>query len=189
VNRAFLDRRGGDVVIDARSYQASETLKDGTPVSVRAIRHDDWSAVLAAFNELDPEAVYTRFFAYKKTLTDDDLRRTTDVDFDRVVALVVTMGQGNAARLLGGGRYAINDERHPPESAEVAFITSDACRGRGVAPLLLAHLVRIARERKLLRFEAIVLPMNQPMLSVFRGSGLPMTAAVDGDVVTVTLSL
>ena len=176
-------------MFDARTYQASETLRDGTLASVRPIRHDDWSAVLTAFNELDPVSVYTRFFTYKKSLTDDELRRTTDVDFDRVVALVVTIGNGNTAQLLGGGRYAINDDRHPPESAEVAFITSDACRGRGVAPLLLAHLVLIARERKLLRFEAHVLPMNQPMLSVFRGSGLPMTSAVDGDVVNVTLSL
>ena len=176
-------------MFDARSYQASEALRDGTLVIVRAIRSNDWSAVLAAFKELDPESVYTRFFTYKKSLTDDELRRITDVDFDRVVALVVTIGNGNGAQLLGGGRYVINDEKDPPDSAEVAFVTNDACRGRGVASLLLAHLVRIARERNLSRFEAHVLPVNQPMLSVFRCSGLPMTSRADGDVIYVALAL
>ncbi len=53
---------------------------------------------------------FTRFFTYKKTLTDEELRRTTDVNFDRVVALIATAGDGDAAQLFGGGRYAINDE-------------------------------------------------------------------------------
>jgi GNAT superfamily N-acetyltransferase len=176
-------------VTDARSYQTGETLRDGTPVTVRAIRPDDWHMVLTAFEELDPESVYTRYFTYKKTLTDEELRRTTDVDFDRVVALIATAGDGDAAQLFGGGRYAINDGKQPPESAEVAFITSDGCRGLGVAPLLLTHLVRIARERGLVRFEAQVLRHNQAMLGVFRRSGLPMTQTLDGDVVQVTLSL
>jgi RimJ/RimL family protein N-acetyltransferase len=173
--------------VDARSYQASETLRDGTPVTVRSIRPDDWSMVLGAFQELDPESVYTRFFTYKKTLADDELRRITDVDFDRVVALVVTTLETDAAQLVGGGRYAIGETT--PDSAEVAFVTGDAWRGRGAAPLLLKHLVRIARERGLSTFEAQVLPRNQAMLAVFRNSGLPMTTSIDGNVVAVRLSL
>lgn len=175
---------------DARRYRTRETLRDGTPVTVRAISPDDRHMVLTAFQELDPESVYTRYFTYKKALTDDELLRTTDVDFDNVVALVVIAGEGDAAQLMGGGRYAINDNgKHPPESAEVAFITSDTSRGRGVAPLLLEHLVRIARERNLAQFEAQVLRQNQTMLGVFRRSGLAMTQTLAGDVINVTLSL
>jgi RimJ/RimL family protein N-acetyltransferase len=176
-------------VIDAQTYQAAATLRDGTDVTVRAIRPDDWRAVLTGFQELDPEAVYTRFFAWKKNLTDDELRQITEVDFDRVVALVATAASSGEPQLIGGGRYAINDEKDAPDSAEIAFITNDAYRGRGVASLLLAHLVRIARERDLSRFDAQVLPQNQAMLSVFRSSGLPMMTALDGNVVHVALSL
>jgi RimJ/RimL family protein N-acetyltransferase len=179
----------GDAVIDARSYEASETLRDGTPVTVRAIRPDDWRAVLSAFEGLDQESIYTRFFTYKKTLAADELRRITDVDFDRVVALVVTTGDGGEPRLAGGGRYAVNEATGPPGSAEIAFITNADFRGRGIAPLLLEHLARIARDRGLSRLEAQVLPQNRAMLSVFRRSGLPMTSALDGDVVHVSLVL
>ena len=49
-------------MIDAQSYIAAHTLKDGTPVTIRAIGKDDRSDLLTAFENLDPESVYTRFF-------------------------------------------------------------------------------------------------------------------------------
>ena len=96
---------GGCPVTDPRSYEAADRLKDGTPVVVRAIRPDDAAGVLAAFKSLDPQSVYTRFFTYKKGLTDAELAQITDVDFDRVVALVVTIPRDGGEKLIGGGRY------------------------------------------------------------------------------------
>ena len=176
-------------MIDAKHYFESETLTDGTPVNVRAIRLDDREMVLSAFNQLDRESIYTRFFVSKKSLSNDDLRAITDVDFDRVVALVVTGTAVDGETLVGGGRYAVGDDTDADRSAELAFISSEAWRGRGVASLLLRHLVRIGRERGLSRFEAYVLPQNRSMLAVFRRSGLPMTTESDGGTVHITLSL
>ena len=42
-------------MMDPQNYTASETLKDGTPVTIRAIRHDDADTVLDAFKNLDRE--------------------------------------------------------------------------------------------------------------------------------------
>ena len=80
------------LVIDARNYAVSEILRDGTPVTIRAIRREDSNRILTAFNHLDRESVYTRFFTYKKGLTDSELNNLADVNFDHVVALVVTTG-------------------------------------------------------------------------------------------------
>ena len=76
-------------MIDTRTYSAPDKLKDGTPVTVRAIRAGDRDAIAAAFAELDRDSVYTRFFSYKKQLTEAELRQLTEVDFEHVVALVV----------------------------------------------------------------------------------------------------
>ena len=57
-------------MIDAAKYRAIDKLKDGTPVVVRAIRPEDKDRILDAFQGLDRDSVYTRFFAYKKELTD-----------------------------------------------------------------------------------------------------------------------
>jgi RimJ/RimL family protein N-acetyltransferase len=173
--------------MDPRYYVASETLKDGTLVTIRAIRLDDADALLKAFNNLDRESVYRRFFSPKKELTDDELAQLTDVDFSRVVALLVTKQTGEGEVLMGGGRYAADNRGSG--KAELAFVTGGNYRGLGIASLILRHLARIAQESGVARFEADVLAENQPMLAVFRRSGLPMQLGRDGNVLHVTLAL
>ncbi len=171
---------------DPRNYEEADSLKDGTPVVVRAIRHGDAAGVLAAFKSLDPQSVYTRFFTYKKGLTDAELRQITDVDFDRVAALVVAIREEGEEKLIGGGRYYAD---FSAGSAELAFVTDENFRGQGIARLILKHLAQIGRSQGVRRFEADVLAQNQAMLAVFRRSGLPTRERSDGNVVHVTLAL
>ena len=173
--------------MDPRNYSADETLRDGTPVTIRAIRRDDKSRLLEAFKSLDRESVYRRFFSPKKELTDSELEQLTDVDFNQIVALVVTTQGVDGEILIGGGRYAF--EGAGSNQAEIAFMTDGNYQGRGIASLVLNHLMRIARETGVSRFEAEVLAENQPMLAVFRRSGLPMHLKRDGSILHVTLSL
>ena len=173
--------------MDPRHYVASEALKDGTLVTIRAIRLDDADALLKAFNDLDRESVYRRFFTPKKELTDDELAQLTDVDFSRVVALLVTKQTGEGEVLMGGGRYAADNRGSG--KAELAFVTGGNYRGLGIASHILRHLVRIAQDLGVAHFEADVLAENQPMLAVFRRSGLPMQLGRDGNVLHVTLAL
>ena len=173
-------------MIDARKYIAADALKDGTPVTIRAIGQNDRTGLLAAFKNLDPESVYTRFFTYKRGLTEMELHELTEVDPDHVVALVVTTPVAGVEKLIGGGRYC-SDATH--QGAELAFITADAYHGRGIASLVLQHLIRIGREKGILAFEADVLAQNQAMLAVFRRSGLPMKKRAEGNVIHVKLSL
>jgi RimJ/RimL family protein N-acetyltransferase len=175
-------------VVDPRNYLAHENLKDGTEVTVRAIRAADAAGILHAFNKLDPESIYRRFFSPKKELSDAQLKHLTEVDFSQVSALVVTTQRDGAEILLGGGRYAV-EAGERPQSAELAFLTGGAYRGQGVASLLLRHLKLLAQEAGLLRLEADVLAENQSMLNVFRRSGLPMTQRRERNVLHVTLSL
>jgi len=47
---------------DPRTFIVAETLRDGTAVSIRAIRPDDKRRVFEAFANLDRKSVFTRFF-------------------------------------------------------------------------------------------------------------------------------
>jgi hypothetical protein len=69
--------------MDPRSYAVKETLKDGTAVTIRAIRAEDSSSVLRAFKGMDKESVYRRFFSPKKELSPAELEQLTDVDSAR----------------------------------------------------------------------------------------------------------
>ena len=140
-----------------------------------------------ASGRLSPDAIYMRLFTPKKELTEAGLNRLVEVDFEREVALVVTIGTGAQESLIGGGRYvsANNDRR----AAEVAFTVDGRYRGQGIASRLLQHLAAIARGRGITRFEAEVLAENRPMLAVFARSGLAMERRREGGVIHVELML
>jgi len=175
--------------MDASNYTQTATLRNGTQVKVRSIRPDDKQKLLAAFKNLDPESIYTRFFHHKKMLTDAELKSATELDFESAVALVMTIGEGQSEIIIGGGRYVVIDGAGASRSAEVAFTVEEDYHRQGIARILLQHLAAIAREKGLDCFVAEVLPENKGMLTVFSRSGLPMKTEHGGDAVHVTLSL
>ena len=175
-------------MIDPSTYLAKETLKDGTEVTIRAIQPADSASVLEGFKNLDRDAIYRRFFSLKKELSDAEVKQLTDVDFSQVVALVVTIETGKGETLIAGGRYAVENPE-TSQAAELAFLTDEAYRGRGIAGLLLRHLIRLAQKAGISRLEADVLADNHPMLVVFRRSGLPMRQQREGSVIHLTLDL
>jgi GNAT superfamily N-acetyltransferase len=172
-----------------QAFGAPHVLPNGTSILIRAVRPDDKERLRAAFDELERESIYTRFFGYRKGLTEAELEQATNVDFDRVVALWATIGSGGAEIIIGGGRYVRNTESAARLGAEVAFVVEEDYHGQGIASCLLGHLVRIGRSKGLVQFDADVLAVNRPMLAVFERSGLPMQQQHAHDVIHVTLSL
>jgi RimJ/RimL family protein N-acetyltransferase len=173
----------------ASEYRVEDVLKNGTRVTLRAIRPDDRQRIQDAFGKLAPETVYLRFFAHRKALSEAELQRATDVDFEREVALVVTTGAGPGEHVIAAARYVRADDAGLPNAAEVAFTVEEDYQGAGVGSRLLKHLAAIARERGITRFEAEVLGENRAMLAVFERSGLPMKQRREGGVVHVALAL
>jgi GNAT superfamily N-acetyltransferase len=176
-------------MIDARNYNAKETLKNGIVVTIRAVRPDDKHGIAEAFRNLDRESVYTRFFRYKNELTEEELRRAAEVDFEDIVALVVTKESGKGETIIAGGRYIAFDGPGAERHAEVAFIVEEDYQGLGIATRILRHLTGIARDRGISAFEADVLAENKGMLTVFAKCGLPIKQTYDGDTIHVTLPL
>lgn len=173
----------------AAAYEQRATLKNGSGVMVRAIRPDDKERLVAAFKNLDPESIFTRFFYHKRTLTETELKAATELDFENAVALVVTLGEGEKEGIIAGGRYVVLDPEAGAKSAEVAFTVEEDYHRQGLARLLLNHLAAIAREKGIASFVAEVLPQNRGMLTVFEKSGLPMQKQHQGDVVHMTLTV
>jgi RimJ/RimL family protein N-acetyltransferase len=177
-------------MIDAQNYNVAEKLKDGTAVTIRAIRPDDKVRIVEAFKNLEAESVYTRFFGHKSELTDRDLKAITEVDFENTVALVAAIpADGGNETIIGGGRYILYDPPNTQRSAEIAFTVEEDFQGRGIASRILRHLIHSAQEKGVSQFEAEVLPENRAMTAVFARSGLPMKQAFEEGTIHVTLSL
>src|SRR5439155_5033776 len=128
-----------------------------------------------------------RFFRSKKRLTDDELAQFTELDFADKVALVATLGQGDAEKIIGVGRYAvITAAPDGVRRAEIAFAVADEYQGRGVGTLLLERLAPLARANGISEFEAEVLGENNRMLDVFGHSGFVVRRALEDGVFHVT---
>ena len=175
---------------DARGYAAEEKLKDGTAVTVRAIRPDDRRRLGEAFAKLESGSVYTRFFSHRGQPSDEELRAATEVDFVNAVALVVTVPDGEGDEtIIGAGRYVLHGPPNAERAAEVAFTVEEDFQGQGMAGRILKHLALLARRQGLSQLTAEVLPVNRAMLAVFTRSGLPMKRSTGEGVEHVTLSL
>ena len=175
--------------MDAQNYVAKAKLKDGRGVTIRSIRPDDKAMVIAAFQNLSPQSKLRRFFTAKSSLTEEELKWITEVDFETTFALVVELDKGPQRDIIGGGRYIEDEGESTVRTAEIAFTVEDQFQGKGIGKLLMQHLTRMARVKGVKQFKAFVLPENKGMLGVFSSSGLPMTTEAHGGELRVVLQL
>lgn len=165
-------------------------LRDGTPVRLRAAHGADRQRLVDFFEHLEPRTIYTRFFGYRKTLTDTELGLLDANDFVARTILLATVGGGPDETVIGAGSYVVDATGGvPPQRAEMAFTVEEDYQGRGLAGLLLRTLIDIARAHGLRELTAEVLAENAPMLAVFRRCGLPQTARRSGGVVALRFAL
>ncbi len=176
-------------MIDARHYTATETLRNGLEICIRAGHPDDCDRIVTAFRKLDPESIYLRFFAPKKELSEADIRRFREIDFDTRVVLLATVMEdgisGKAETVIASASYARGNDH----SAEVAFIVEEDYHRLGISGRLVKHLARIATAAGISIFTAEALPQNKAMLGVFSRCGFPMKSHTDDGTVHLSLDL
>ena len=171
--------------MQARDYSATETLRNGRAIEIRALRPEDRAGLLAAVGRTSDQSLYRRFFAFKRGFTDQELDFYLNVDFVGHVALVALLEDNGRPVIVGGCRYIVG----PPGQAEVAFAVDDAHQGQGVGTALMRHLVAIARGAGLKELIADVLPENTAMLKIFRASGLRINIERDPEATHLVLYL
>jgi RimJ/RimL family protein N-acetyltransferase len=172
-------------ILEAAKYEAIESLRDGRRFKIRALRPDDRAGLLAAVSRSSPLSLYRRFFAPKRSFTEEEIARFVNVDFVNHVALVIVLEEGGRDMIVGGCRYIVVE----PGRAEVAFVVVDHYQGQGVGAALMRHLAAIARDAGLKELIAEVLADNISMLKVFAKSGLRLDTTREAGLVHVALHL
>ena len=157
-------------------------LTDGATVEVRPARPQDFEAVRAMHAAMSEDNMYLRFFSLSPSAAEQEARRVCREPDSEHAALLARQD----GRLAGVGAYELSGK---PGVAEVAFAVPDDMHGRGIASVLLEHLVWQARQRGLEAFTAETLAENSAMLRVFADAGLPMKRRIAGDTVELTFPL
>ena len=157
-------------------------LTDGGTMEVRSARPQDFEAVRAMHAAMSPDNMYLRFFSMSPGAAEQEARRVCrEPDSEHAALLAWQDG-----RLVGVGAYELSGK---PGVAEVAFAVPDDVHGRGIASVLLEHLVWQARQRGLQAFTAETLAENSAMLRVFADAGLPAKRRIADGVVELTFPL
>src|SRR5215469_7149982 len=159
-------------------------LADGTTVQIRPATGADFEAVKAMHDAMAPGNAYLRFFSLSKAAAEREARRITRDPGRDHAALLALYG----AEVVGVASYEVV-KSSGGKTAEVAFAVADTMHHRGIATLLLEHLVSLARARRIESFTAETLSENIGMLHVFHDAGLPARSSRAEGVVTITIPL
>jgi acyl-CoA synthetase (NDP forming)/GNAT superfamily N-acetyltransferase len=156
-------------------------LADGTTVEIRPAMPGDYEAVKEMHADMSPDNSYLRFFNFSRLSAKREAERMCQEDKPGRTALLA-LADGQVA---GCGSY----DEEPGGKAEVAFAVAEHMHHRGIATLLLEHLVSAARSHGITTFTAQTLGENTPMLHVFADTGLPVQRHYEDGVVEVTIPL
>jgi RimJ/RimL family protein N-acetyltransferase len=166
----------------AAGRAADVRLRDGGWIKVRPIEPSDADGIVNLHARLSDRTRYYRFFSAYPRIPSADVKRFVTVDHHDREALVAVLGND----LVGVTRY---ERLANGVDAEVAFVVADAHHRRGIATVLLQHLVVAARAAGVTRFMAEVLPENTPMMRVFASTGFEIHSAYAHGVIHVSFSI
>ncbi len=146
-------------------YVSSWKLRDGTPVTIRPIRPEDEPLMVKFHPTLSERSVYFRYFSPLKLsqrIAHERLTRICFNDYDREIALVVDCNEPKSGErlIIGVGRLS---KIRGLNEAEFALVISDRWQDRGLGSHLLKMLVQVAKDEKLSRISARILPDNREM--------------------------
>jgi RimJ/RimL family protein N-acetyltransferase len=170
------------------NYRETQSLADGTVVTLRCILPEDRERLARAFQQLSKETRYRRFLADMPVMTEAMARYLTEVDGNDHVAIVATKDSLDLKTEEGVGVARFLRLEGEPDVAEAAVTVIDQHQGKGLGRLLLDALSKAARERNIRTFRASVLAENEPMRKILDEAG-GILRRDEGDTIIVDVPL
>ena len=157
-------------------------LADGTTITIRPAGPGDSGPVRQLHEDMSPGNLYFRFFSLSRAAAEQEAARVCRAAGQDHGALLGLLGD----ELVGVASYEPTTD---PRTAEIALAVADGMHGRGIATLLLEHLVSLARARGIKVFTADALAANSAVLQVLNDAGLAVRRKFDGDAVELTMPI
>ena len=153
-----------------------EKLRDGTTVLIRPISAADVGIEREFIERLSPQSRRYRFLGEIAAPGTALLDRLTHLDPAHEAAFVALVADGAHKREIGVARFSADkDDR----SCECAVAVADEWQGKGLATLLMRHLIEIARQRGYRRMYSIDARDNENMRELAEFLGFERRADPD----------
>jgi acetyltransferase len=160
-----------------KEYETVWDLRDGRSVLLRPIKPEDEPLWLEMFRNFSEESIRYRFFQIIKDTPHETRVRYCNIDYDREIAIVAEMTEGERRKILGVVRVSIEPNG---KSGEIAFIVADPWQGLGLGTKLVDYAIEICKDMNIEALYAIMLPDNYRAINLVKKMGFAITSSEDG---------
>jgi acetyltransferase len=158
-------------------YVTPWKMSDATEVLLRPIRPEDEPLEYEMLSTLTEETLRGRFFQVIKNIGHEMLIRYCNIDYDREMAIVAEVRQGEKRRIIGIGRLIIEPDF---KKGEFAVVVHDDYQRKGLGYKLVDMVIGIGQEKGLEKIYGLVLSDNRAMLRICDELGFHRRDLSDG---------
>ena len=159
-------------------------LKNAKQVLLRPATAADAEGIRNLFYCLPEDDIYTRFFRRVRGLSNQEIERLCNLDYETAVAFVAVVGSREHEHVIGHASYFVNLSTNLAESA---FMVHPQWQGTGLGTAMQRRLMEHAIARGLRGFIAEILPQNRNMMKLARNCCDNVSVEKDEDSVHVTM--
>ena len=141
----------GDQAWPPPAWPRTARMEGGVEYHIRPIRRDDAERERAFIMSLSPESRFQRLMYTLREPSAEFVARLVNVDEHRDMALVATLGEGAAEKIIGVARYAADEDGR---DCEFAVAVADEWQCRGIGTTLTKILFECRRTKASARFTA-----------------------------------
>lgn len=160
-------------------------LKDGTKAIVRPVKAEDETLIANLLGRCTERTISLRFFQRAIDLRHENLVKFCQVDYDRNLAFVCVVKDGEGEKIIGDVRLS----RDPDGvDADMAILVEDEYQGKGVGKALCSYAIEVAKDLGVKRIWMDILRINTYMLGLAERLGFTRHH-VEEDSVKVLLNI
>lgn len=158
-------------------------LKDGRELLFRPSISTDAEGIRALFHRLSERDVYTRFFRNIRGLSNQDVQRLCNLNFENEVGFVAVSGTRENPEIVAQSCYFIDPSTN---IAETAFMVSPGWQGSGLGGAMQRRMADHAKARGVRGFVAEILSTNPHMIRLAHEVSTQVSTESMGSTVRIT---
>lgn len=151
-------------------------LRDGRDIILRPLKAEDEPLIKEMMSTLSEDTLRVRFFVIME-INHRMLMQFCNIDYDREIAIVAELKEGDKKRIIGGVRLIVEPDL---KSGQFALLVSDEFQRQGLGEKFLDTIIGIAQEKGLREIYGIVLTENIKMIELTKKMGFKSTKMPDG---------
>jgi acetyltransferase len=149
----------------------------GHAISIRPMRPEDIDIESDFVHGWSAQTRYNRLFSAGSHTSPERLKKITQIDYARDMALIATFMLDDREVQIGVARYVLHAD---DKTCEFALAVADAWQHRGIGRALMLNLIDSAAAAGIETIVGDVLSSNEPMLHFMRALGFSVEFSPEG---------